>query len=193
MNMFGGVLPNSIANLSTSLIQLYLGGNLIYGNISEILENLVNLETLGIDENLFTGVIPTSLGKLQSLQRLWFDKNRLSGEIPRSIGNLTKIVTLNLFDNKLEGGIPTTIADCPRREESNFNNNRVAEIDVEEGNIKIENPNRISADHLQKCLVSVLEIGVACSEESPNERMKMGDVVRELEHIRNAYVGVGIH
>ena len=90
--------------------------------------------------------------------------------------------------------LPNAVEEiAARREESNFNNNGVVEIDVEEGNIKIENPNRISADHLQKCLVSVLEIGVACSEESPNERMNMGDVVRELEHIRNAYVGVGIH
>ena len=48
-------------------------------------------------------------------------------------------------------------------------------------------------DHLRNCLVSMLEIGVACSEESPNERMNMTDVTRELQHIRNAYVSYEIN
>ena len=41
--------------------------------------------------------------------------------------------------------------------------------------------------HLRKCLVSVLQIGLACSEESPNERMSMGDVIKEIQRIKNAY------
>ncbi|PON42860.1 Protein kinase-like domain containing protein [Trema orientale] len=57
---------------------------------------------------------------------------------------------------------------------------------------RIESPNKISAD-LLKCLVSVLQIGPACSIESPNERMSMGDVVKVIQHIRNAYLGVGMH
>ncbi|PON42469.1 Tyrosine-protein kinase [Trema orientale] len=55
-----------------------------------------------------------------------------------------------------------------------------------------ENLNKIST-HLQKCFVSVLEIGLACSGESPNERMSMGDVIKEIQHIKNAYLGIGIH
>ena len=55
----------------------------------------------------------------------------------------------------------------------------------------IENPNEISI-HLQKCLVSVLEIGLACSNESPNERLSMGDVIKEIQRIRSAYLGIGI-
>ncbi|PON76726.1 Tyrosine-protein kinase [Parasponia andersonii] len=55
-----------------------------------------------------------------------------------------------------------------------------------------DNLNKIST-HLQKCFVSVLEIGLACSRESPNERMSMGDVIKEIQHIKNAYLGIGIH
>ena len=36
-------------------------------------------------------------------------------------------------------------------------------------------------------------IGVACSEESPKERMNMEIVSRKLQQIKNDYVGVGIH
>ncbi|PON69029.1 Tyrosine-protein kinase [Parasponia andersonii] len=56
----------------------------------------------------------------------------------------------------------------------------------------VESPNKINTD-LLKCLVSVLQIGLACSIESPNERLSMGDVVKEIQHIRNAYLGVGMH
>ncbi|PON95219.1 Protein kinase-like domain containing protein, partial [Trema orientale] len=65
-------------------------------------------------------------------------------------------------------------------------------IDSEEENNYFQKPNEISFN-LQKCLISVLEIGLACSEESPNERMNVGDVIKELQYIRNDYLGVGIH
>ncbi|PON76723.1 Tyrosine-protein kinase, partial [Parasponia andersonii] len=55
-----------------------------------------------------------------------------------------------------------------------------------------DNLNQIST-HLQKCLVSVLEIGLACSRESPNERLSMANVIKEIQHIKNAYLGLGIH
>ena len=64
-------------------------------------------------------------------------------------------------------------------------------IEAEEGNISSENTNPLSA-HLQKCLISALEIGLACSRESPNERMSMVDVTRELQHTRSAYMADGV-
>ncbi|PON95222.1 Tyrosine-protein kinase [Trema orientale] len=79
-----------------------------------------------------------------------------------------------------------------REDERRYSNNESIEIDSEEENIDFEKPNEMSVI-LQECLVSVLEIGLACSEESQNERMNMGDVIKELQHIRNGYLGVGIH
>ncbi|PON42467.1 Tyrosine-protein kinase [Trema orientale] len=73
-----------------------------------------------------------------------------------------------------------------------YRSNVGMEIDLEEGNINIENPDQIST-HLQKCLASVLKIGLACSAESPNERINTGDVINELQRIRNAYLGFGSH
>ncbi|PON39508.1 Protein kinase-like domain containing protein [Parasponia andersonii] len=72
-----------------------------------------------------------------------------------------------------------------------YNNNGRTEIYSEKGNINYENPNQRSV-HMQNCLVSVLKIGLTCSEESLKERMNMGDVIRELQHIRYANLDVGI-
>ncbi|XP_061999525.1 probable LRR receptor-like serine/threonine-protein kinase At3g47570 [Rosa rugosa] len=108
-NNFGGVLPNSVANLSIQLDTFYLGNNQISGMIPSTFENLNNLIVLGLNENLFTGVIPSSLGKLQKLQRLGLHRNRLSGQTPSFIGNLTNLFQLELSGNKLEGRLPPSI------------------------------------------------------------------------------------
>ncbi|XP_004298432.1 PREDICTED: probable LRR receptor-like serine/threonine-protein kinase At3g47570 [Fragaria vesca subsp. vesca] len=112
VNNFGGVLPNSVANFSTNLTRLYLGGNQIVGTIPETLGNLNSLIFLGLDDNLFTSIIPSSFGKLQNLQFLALSTNRLSGWIPSSLGNLTHLFRLQLYANELEGIIPPDIGNC---------------------------------------------------------------------------------
>ncbi|XP_059639137.1 LRR receptor-like serine/threonine-protein kinase EFR [Cornus florida] len=67
-NYFGGVLPNSIANLSTSLTSLSINVNYISGSIPQGIGNLVNLEFLVLDTNMFSGSIPESNGKISKLQ-----------------------------------------------------------------------------------------------------------------------------
>ncbi|XP_021663835.2 putative receptor-like protein kinase At3g47110 [Hevea brasiliensis] len=42
------------------------------------------------------------------------------------------------------------------------------------------------------CLISLFKVGVACSVESPKNRMRMGDVVKELHLIRSNLLGVRI-
>ena len=43
--------------------------------------------------------------------------------------------------------------------------------------------------NVYKCLVSVLEIGLACSMASPKERMNIEEVSKELHSIKNAFLG----
>lgn len=45
--------------------------------------------------------------------------------------------------------------------------------------------NEIQNQMVRKCLISVVEIGVACSAELPGERMSIGDVVSELSRIKD--------
>ncbi|XAR56130.1 Non-specific serine/threonine protein kinase [Bertholletia excelsa] len=94
MNNFGGVLPDSISNLSS------------------MLEQLVNLESLDMQRNQLIGSIPTEIGKLQKLQDLNLLNNKLSGNIPYSIGNLSLLNQLVLGINNLEGSIPPSLGEC---------------------------------------------------------------------------------
>ncbi|PRQ57151.1 putative protein kinase RLK-Pelle-LRR-XII-1 family [Rosa chinensis] len=126
INNFGGVLPNSVANFSTQLTLLYLGGNQIAGMIPETLGNLNNLILLTLEENLFTGTIPASFGKLQKLQMFHLYSNRLSGRIPSSLGNLTQLSQLYLNANELEGSIPPNIGNCKNLQQMDISDNKLS-------------------------------------------------------------------
>lgn len=112
-NKLGGVLPGSIANLSTSMETLGLWGNMIRGQIPQEIGNLVNLRIIWMNQNNFTGTIPASLGRLDKLGKLYLYSNRLSGQIPPTIGNLTLLSELLLEDNTLTGPIPSSLGSCP--------------------------------------------------------------------------------
>lgn len=51
------------------------------------------------------------------------------------------------------------------------------------------NEKNVSRKTIEECLVSVFRIGVACSEEIPRERLDMGDVVAQLQWIKNSLIG----
>ncbi|XP_077240332.1 uncharacterized protein LOC143881225 [Tasmannia lanceolata] len=108
-NRFGGIIPSSIAKLSTHLSWLELGKSPIFGSIPSDIGNLVNLQVLGIYETFIMGFIPSSIGKLHSLQILHISGNRLSGQIPPSVGNITQLNKLYLQGNNLQGSIPLTL------------------------------------------------------------------------------------
>ncbi|KAJ8617372.1 hypothetical protein MRB53_013558 [Persea americana] len=111
-NQFSGILPNSIANLSTQLIGLWLNGNQFFKAIPRGLENLANLISLNLAQNLFTGTIPIHLMKLKRLQGLSIYGNKLSGKIPISVGNLAQLSRLDLGGNDLQGSIPLSLGNC---------------------------------------------------------------------------------
>ncbi|KAM4078853.1 hypothetical protein ACB094_09G071800 [Castanea mollissima] len=111
-NYFGGVLPRSIANLSTQLQFLYFDGNMIRGGIPIGIENLVNLESLVLSLNFLGGTLPDGLGKLQKLKHLYLDNNTFSGPIPSSLGNLSMLIMFSMEKNKLEGKIPPSLGNC---------------------------------------------------------------------------------
>ena len=46
---------------------------------------------------------------------------------------------------------------------------------------------------LEMCLISTFKVGVACSMISIKDQMAIGDATVEMLHIRNSYLGVGIH
>lgn len=50
-----------------------------------------------------------------------------------------------------------------------------------------ENCNK-ETDGVHDCLISVMRIGVSCSERSPIERMDIADAIRKMHSIRESYL-----
>ena len=124
-NQIGGLLPNSITNLSTTLALLYLGRNQITGTIPSGITNLVNLIGIGFEYNQLTGTIPDSLGKLKNLQSVTLGGNALTGRIPTSVGNLSRLNLIGLELNLLEGRVPAEFRKCQNLMAMYLNSNRL--------------------------------------------------------------------
>ena len=75
--------------------------------------------------------------------------------------------------------MPTTTVN---REDNNEN-----EIEANEEIHGIVNLRQMDAI-VRKCLYPILRLGLACSVQSPNERMNMEEVTRILHLIKNAYL-----
>ncbi|KMT08604.1 hypothetical protein BVRB_6g138830 [Beta vulgaris subsp. vulgaris] len=112
-NNFGGILPESLGNLTTELTELEFGQNQISGNIPIGLFNLIHLKRLNLEQNQLTGHLSPLIGiKVTELQAFNCRKNNLIGNIPYSLGNLSWLSWLYLGHNKFEGMIPTSLGNC---------------------------------------------------------------------------------
>jgi Leucine-rich repeat (LRR) protein len=125
-NNFGGVLPECISNLSSTLTTLFLGNNSIVGTIPSGIVNLINLEWLGMRNNKLSDNIPSDIGKLKRLHMMYLDKNNLSGNIPHSLGNLSMLLILILNDNDLHGSIPSSLGNCQSLNELDLSKNNLS-------------------------------------------------------------------
>ncbi|KAJ9694958.1 hypothetical protein PVL29_010444 [Vitis rotundifolia] len=122
-SQFGGVLPNSTANLSTQLMKLKLDNNQLSGTIPPGIGNLVNLTDLILANNDLTGSIPVLIGNLQMLGRIDLSRNQLSGHIPSSLGNITRLYSLHLQNNHLSGKIPSSFGNLLYLQELDLSHN----------------------------------------------------------------------
>ncbi|XP_051223118.1 uncharacterized protein [Lolium perenne] len=111
---FGGQLPGSIVNLSTTLQKLYIIDSRVSGGIPADIGNLVGLNMLAIANTSISGVIPESIGKLENLIELALYNSSLSGHIPSSLGNLSQLNKLLAFCDNLEGPIPASLGELKK-------------------------------------------------------------------------------
>ncbi|CAM0943092.1 unnamed protein product [Alopecurus aequalis] len=123
-NNLGGVLPNSVANLSTQLEELDVGYNQISGNIPFGISNLVGLNQLDLSSNRFTGVLPDNIGRLNLLRALYIFTNQFTGLLPSSLGNLTRLLIFPVMGNKFEGPLPTSLGNLQEIITADFSSNR---------------------------------------------------------------------
>ena len=110
----------------TTFIQFYeTTGNLLQGEISSNIGDLVNLTLLRLDDiNQLSGPIPTEIGNLTNLSILTLENNQLTGEIPSEIGN-TNLEILKLTNNQLTGYIPSEIWNLTNLRQLNLSDNQL--------------------------------------------------------------------
>uniref|UniRef100_A0A7N2LK29 Protein kinase domain-containing protein n=1 Tax=Quercus lobata TaxID=97700 RepID=A0A7N2LK29_QUELO len=82
-----------------------------------------------------------------------------------------------------------TTATIIAKEKVDNNDDNANEIEVEEADNN-EESKQIDAN-MQKFLLSIFNIGILCSMESPKKRMSMEEVLKELQLIKNTFVGLG--
>ncbi|CAN1139668.1 Probable LRR receptor-like serine/threonine-protein kinase At3g47570 [Linum perenne] len=126
LNNFGGPLPDSIGNLSsTKFKELFIASNQIT-LLPKSLVNLNELVNVDLSFNFLRGAIPSYFGKFQNLQGLNLQGNKFSAEIPESIGNLSQLLKLDLSFNRLEGQIPASLGKCIRLSSIDISSNRLS-------------------------------------------------------------------
>ena len=89
---------------------------------------------------------------------------------------------MQIFDRRL------FIAVVEARTEEHGNDTMDQEIDFEAETYVEENAEEMN-EKMHFCLTSVLKIGLACTMESPKERMNTSEVVRELFRVKRTLLG----
>ncbi|KAJ4844103.1 hypothetical protein Tsubulata_026762 [Turnera subulata] len=108
-NLFNGILPQSIGNLTSNLTDLVMGHNMLVGNIPSELGSLSGLIRLSLSGNNLSGPIPATVARMGNLQFMDLSSNKLNGSIPVDICYARSISEINLEENKLSGALPDCI------------------------------------------------------------------------------------
>ncbi|KAJ4831653.1 hypothetical protein Tsubulata_043674 [Turnera subulata] len=108
-NLFSGILPQSIGNLTSNLTDIVMDNNKLVGNIPSELGNLSGLIRLSLSGNNLSGPIPATVARMENLQHMDLSSNKLNGSIPVDICYARSISEVNLQENKLSGALPDCI------------------------------------------------------------------------------------
>lgn len=124
-NLFNGVLPVSVGNLSASLEYFYAYSCGLQGTIPNEFGNLTNLLLLSLLGNQLTGSIPVTLVNSQKLQGLALSSNRISGPIPDTLCELQNLNGILLHENQITGAIPVCIGNLTALRSLSIGNNKL--------------------------------------------------------------------
>jgi len=111
-NNIEGMIPATLKNLC-SLQSVYLAGNIIGGDVTDLIERLPNcsrnsLQKLILSATNITGTTLKSVLNLTALSILYLQENHLSGYVPVEIGTLKYLTYLHFGGNSLSGVISET-------------------------------------------------------------------------------------
>ncbi|KAL4291951.1 hypothetical protein GQ457_14G027010 [Hibiscus cannabinus] len=103
-----GKISHTIFHLINSLIELFLDGNKLEGQLSfHSLSNSESLEVLDVSDNDFSGELPAWLWNKTYLRILDLSRNHFEGPIPFGLCNLVYLGFLDLSTNHFSGIIPS--------------------------------------------------------------------------------------
>ncbi|KAJ1690475.1 hypothetical protein LUZ63_014630 [Rhynchospora breviuscula] len=121
----GTAISGEIPLLPSTLQQLVLSRNSIYGQIPPSISRCTNLNILDLSYNRLTGSMPDQLTQLGNLIKLDLSFNRINGRIPDTVSGLKKLELLDLSFNQLTGGIPTGMGEMVGLKEVYLSWNRI--------------------------------------------------------------------
>ncbi|CAL5354404.1 unnamed protein product [Camellia sinensis] len=110
VNYFFGGIPSGFGNCS-SLEHVWLGNNLLAGDIPEDIFRLPRLNQLGLQDNRFSGELSSGIGNLSDLVHLDISFNSFSGPIPDVFHRFAKLQEFYAESNNFSGGIPNSLAN----------------------------------------------------------------------------------
>ncbi|WCJ38576.1 Leucine-rich receptor-like protein kinase family protein [Euphorbia peplus] len=203
-----GPIPNEVFHLVSLSVLLNLSHNSLSGELPADVGKLTSINVLDVSGNTLSGIqgiisyAPPEyrMGSAASKEGDVYSYGILVLEMFSGRRPTDKLFEdhLNLH-NLVKDALPNGVAKVM---ESTLHLGGVEEtpVAIVEVDLEIEesaSSNRRNANRMgskeKGCLVSLLGIGVGCSAESPQERMKMRDVAKELHFIRSNFLGVRIY
>ncbi|CAL5373617.1 unnamed protein product [Camellia sinensis] len=184
-NNLSGTIPSEVLSLS-SLMYLYISRNDLTGSLPMEIGILKNLEELDVSKNMLAGEIPSTLGKWNVDYHEYGMGNEEStfGDV-YSYG----ILLLEMFTGKR----PTDNIFCDSLGLHSFVKiallEHAASIIADPRLFKQKDQSSTNSHKIQECLISILKVGITCSEESPKDPMAINDIGTQLQVIRNTLVG----
>ncbi|KAJ8899409.1 hypothetical protein K2173_018383 [Erythroxylum novogranatense] len=114
-----------------NLRRLVLTGNGVYGNISDGVGDLINVEEITLSRNQLSGGVSFDrLAKLKKLKVLDLSQNHFHGIVPESLGDLSQLLKLDLSSNFFSGNIPETLVNLQSLEFLDLSFNRFGKFGV---------------------------------------------------------------
>ncbi|XP_054806764.1 brassinosteroid LRR receptor kinase [Prosopis cineraria] len=114
-NKFHGQIPEGLADLCTTLVELDLSSNFLSGAVPRRFSTCSSLELFDISKNKFSGELPIDIfSKMSSLKKLVLSFNGFVGNLPDNLSKLTSLESLDLSSNNFSGSIPGSLCQDPK-------------------------------------------------------------------------------
>ncbi|RXH80596.1 hypothetical protein DVH24_004510 [Malus domestica] len=180
-NQFRDELPSSISNLSTQLTSLTMEKNLIYGSIDR---GIANLYGMGGEVSILGDVYSFGILLLEMFTR----KRPTDGMFGDGL-SIHNFTAMAIPDHAMDIVDPSLLIEG---EDADANDDRYENEVQENPTTNRHDRGLVQGGKLDECLVSVMQIGLACSAISTGERMHMDfGMVGQISVLGDVYI-VGI-